>query len=252
MSEIDAASFEELRVRRTPRVKRKRAKKSDQDTQLAATAAREERRRLLRDLHDRVLQPLSSLRVRADLCLRELLAEPRALANELQIIRRNTDAVIAEIRGLLADNQGQSDLVAGTLERRLREELEIFRSRSGLRLDFQCSITNQSLPYEIERELYYSLREGVINAVRHSRASELRLSLGQDPGACRALLIDNGVGFDVAAVEGGSHYGLRAMRERIERLGGCFSIQTAPGKGTHISMTIPLRQNDDAADNKSN
>jgi signal transduction histidine kinase len=233
-------------------LKRKQAKKSDRGARLAAAAAREERRRLLRELHDRVLQPLSSLRVRADLCLRELLAEPRAMANELHIIRRNADAVISEIRRLLADNQGQSDLIAGTLERRLREELEIFRSRSGLRLDFQCTFTSHSLPYEIERELYYSLREGVINAVRHSRASELRLSLCQDPSACRALVVDNGVGFDPETVEGGSHYGLRAMRERIERLGGRFSIQTAPGKGTRISMTIPLRRNGSASDVKSN
>ncbi len=233
-------------------MKRKQVKKSAREAQLAIAAAQEERRRLLRDLHDRVLQPLSSLRARADFCLRELLAEPQGLEKELEIIRRNSDTVIAEIRCLLSDNQTQADLTAGTLERRLREELEIFCSRSGLRMDFQCTIASASLPHEIERELYYALREGVINAVRHSRASDLRLSLYREPTAYRALLIDNGVGFEVSSVEGGTHYGLRAMRERIERLGGHLTIQTAPGKGTEISMTIPLSDNSGGAGIKSN
>jgi signal transduction histidine kinase len=91
----------------------------------------------------------------------------------------------------------------------------------------------------VERELYFTLREGVINAVRHSRASELRLSLANDNGSCRASLEDDGTGFDLAATEGGSHYGLRIMRERIEKLGGRFTIETAPGKGTRISITVP-------------
>jgi signal transduction histidine kinase len=232
----------------TPPVKKKHLKKSDREAELARVAAQEERRRLLRDLHDRVLQPLASLRARADLCLRELLAEPQSLEQELQIIVRNSDTVITEIRRLLSDNQAQSELAAGTLERRLREELEIFCSRSGLRIEFQCTIASTSLPHEIERELYYALREGVINAVRHSRASDLRLSLRQEPTACRALLIDNGVGFDLAMTDGGTHYGLRSMRERIERLGGHCTIQTAPGQGTEISMTIPLSQSGGAAE----
>ena len=201
---------------------------------------REERRRIFRELHDRALQLLSSVRLRAEVCRRELIGNPPALEMELRTIEDNTEVAVAEIRRVLADNQGDTDLVAGTLERRLREELEIFRSRSGLQLTFQCAIDKPSLPYTVERELYFTLREGVINAVRHSRASDLLLSLSNDDGTCSATLEDNGTGFDLAATEGGSHYGLRIMRERIEKLGGRFVIDTAPGKGTRISMTIPL------------
>ena len=218
----------------------KRAKKIDLHNQTAAAAAQEERRRIFRELHDRALQRLSSVRLRAEVCRRELLDNPRALQEELQNIEKTTDTVIAEIRRLLAENQTPSDLVAGTLERRLREELDIFRSRSGLKLNFQCTIRSHRLSYEVERELYFTLREGVLNAVRHSRASELKLSLSQRDKICTATLADNGVGFDLSSAEGGSHYGLRSMRERIERVGGHFSIQTAPGKGTQILITIPL------------
>jgi NarL family two-component system sensor histidine kinase LiaS len=205
----------------------------------AAAAAREERRRIFRELHDRVLQLLSSVRLRAEVCRRELIRDPKALEKELLIIEENTELAVAEIRRLLSESQADTDLVAGTLERRLREEMEIFRSRSGLQLTFHCAIDSHSLPYAVERELYFTLREGVINAVRHSRASELRLSLANDNGSCRASLEDDGTGFDLAATEGGSHYGLRIMRERIEKLGGRFTIETAPGKGTRISITVP-------------
>jgi signal transduction histidine kinase len=207
----------------------------------AVAAAQEERKRIFRELHDRALQLLSSVRLRAEVCRRDLIGKPKALEKELLTIERDTEAAVAEIRRLLSESQGDTDLVAGTLERRLREELEIFRSRSGLHLTFHCTIGNHSLPYSVERELYFTLREGVINAVRHSRASELSLSLSHDDGTCNATLEDNGTGFELAATEGGSHYGLRIMRERIEKLGGQFAIDTAPGKGTRISMSIPLQ-----------
>jgi signal transduction histidine kinase len=219
---------------------KKESSKNGRAQSEAVAAAREERRRIFRELHDRTLQLLSSVRLRAEVCRREYIRDPKALEKELLIIEENTELAVAEIRRLLSESQADTDLVAGTLERRLREEMEIFRSRSGLQLTFHCAIDSRSLPYTVERELYFTLREGVINAIRHSRASELRLSLANDNGICKASLEDDGTGFDLGSTEGGSHYGLRIMRERIEKLGGRFVIDTAPGKGTRISMSIPI------------
>jgi signal transduction histidine kinase len=98
------------------------------------------------------------------------------------------------------------------------------------------------LPYDIERELYFTLREGILNAVRHARATELHLSLTQSSSAYEAKLRDNGVGFSLHSAEGSGHYGLKGMRERIHKIGGELTIDSAPGKGTEISITIPLRQ----------
>lgn len=218
---------------------KKQPKKAETQKDATTAAALEERQRIYRELHDRVLQLLSSIRLRAEVSRRELIESPRALEKELETIEKSTDKAITEIRRLLADNQTQSDLVAGTLERRLREELEIFRARAGLKLDFRCDIGTHSLSHAVERELYFALREGLINVIRHARASELKLRLFQDGNTCRATLEDNGVGFDVAATEGGSHYGLRIMKERIESIGGHFVIATAPGKGSRISIAIP-------------
>lgn len=205
----------------------------------SSDAASEERRRISRELHDRVLQLLSSVRLRAELCRRELINNPEVLEKELATIEKTADRAVAEIRRLLADNSSPPDLIAGSLERRLREELEIFCARSAMKVEFRCAIGSHSLAAETERELYFALREGLINAIRHARASELRLELFQDGPICKAVLGDNGSGFDLACIEGDNHYGLRIIRERIESIGGSVSIDTAPGEGTRISIAVP-------------
>lgn len=206
-----------------------------------AAAAVEERRRISRELHDRVLQLLSSLRLRAEMCRREFMNRPDILEKELTTIEKTAEKAVAEIRRLLADDRTASEIVAGSLERRLREEMEIFRARSGMKLEFRCAVGAHFLPVEVERELYFALREGLINAVRHSRASELILTLFQEGPFCKASLIDNGSGFDLAAINSDTHYGLRILRERIERVGGNLRIDTAAGQGTRISIEIPVK-----------
>jgi two-component system, NarL family, sensor histidine kinase LiaS len=205
------------------------------------TAVAEERQRIARELHDRALQMLSSARLRMESSRRNLLGQRHRLESELQAIEAIIDRAITEIRNVIADNQNVEALVAGSLERRLKEELEIFRARTGFKLQFQCAIGAHQLPTAIEREIYFTLREGLLNAVRHSRATELRLSLSQDKNGWRAKLSDNGVGFDPETADGGSHYGLKGMKERILKLGGNFSLKTAPGEGTEIEIIVPFQ-----------
>lgn len=207
----------------------------------AATAAlTEERQRISRELHDRALQLLSSVKLRAEVCRNQFLSDQKSLERELETIEKEIDTAIVEIRNILAETREPVKLAAGSLERRLKAELDIFRARTGFDLDFRCSVVARDLPYEIERELYFTLREGVLNAVRHARASQLTLSLSRDGTSCVACLSDNGVGFDMSAAEGGTHYGLKSMRERIKRIGGELTFQSAPGAGTQISIRIPL------------
>jgi signal transduction histidine kinase len=209
-------------------------------TSRLATAVVEERQRISRELHDRVLQLLATVRLRAETCHRQLLDNRSALESELQTIEDNIDKAITEIRNLLTENQSAEDLQAGTLERRLKQELEIFCARTGFKLDFRCAIGAHNLPMATERELYFTLREAILNAVRHSRATELHLSLKTTARVCEARLRDNGVGFDTASVGGTGHYGLAGMRERIRKIGGTLTLDTAAGKGTDIRIRIQL------------
>jgi signal transduction histidine kinase len=223
---------------------KKKIRKSESEVQATAAAVLNERQRISRELHDRVLQLLSSVKLRAEVCRSEFLANPKSLRQELETIEKETEKAITEIRNLLAESQSTEELKAGTLERRLKAELDIFRARTGFSLKFQCTVSARNLPYEIEKELYFTLREAVLNAVRHSRASELSLALRQTQSGLEAILRDNGVGFDVAAVEAHNHYGLRGMRERIHKIGGQLTVHTAPGEGTEIAISIPSANKD--------
>ena len=205
-----------------------------------AAAVVEERRRLSRELHDRALQLLTSARMRLDNCLHYLNSDPAALEKEILTIEDNLDHAITEIRNLLAENQIEEQMQAGSLERRLKEELSIFSARSGVQIDLHCAVDAHDLPIDIEKELYFTLREGVLNAVRHARASEIRLSLTRSQSSYHARLSDNGVGFIVAATVGGSHYGLKGMKERVQKLGGTLDIESVPGNGTRIDIQIPF------------
>jgi signal transduction histidine kinase len=205
-----------------------------------AAAVLEERERISRELHDRALQLLSTARLRLDMCQRQLADDATTLKKELSVVEENLDRAITEIRNLLTENQTDGELQVGSLERRLKEELDIFRARTGFKLDFQCAIGAHNLPAPIERELYFTLREGVLNAVRHSRATELHLSLSQTAKSCEARLRDNGVGFTVAAAEGSNHYGLKGMKERMRKVGGVLNLHTVPGQGTEIHISVPL------------
>jgi len=221
-------------------LKNKRNSRTGLQSAVAAAAVQEERRRISRELHDRVLQLLTTIQLRSELCLNELISKPKQLERELKTIAEAAHKAATEIRSLLLEKQ-VVHLAAGSLERRLKDEMEIFRARTGLKLEFECAIDAHDLPYEVEQELYFALREGIINAIRHSRASELNLSLTQNQTTCCVDLRDNGVGFDKSSVVGGGGFGLKGMRERIEKVGGHLVIETAPGKGTCISIEVPLR-----------
>ncbi|TMA59748.1 MAG: histidine kinase [Deltaproteobacteria bacterium] len=102
-----------------------------------ANAVTEERQRISRELHDRVLQLLSSVRLRAESCRRQLLDDRGVVENELRTIEDNIEKAITEIRNLLTENETGEELQAGTLERRLRQEMEIFFASTGFKLDFR-------------------------------------------------------------------------------------------------------------------
>jgi signal transduction histidine kinase len=91
-----------------------------------------------------------------------------------------------------------------------------------------------------EAIVYYVLREGFMNIVRHSHASRANVGLNQRNGELRGWIKDDGVGFEVASSLNGHRLGLRGMRERIEKAGGELQIQSSPGSGTTVSFTLPL------------
>jgi signal transduction histidine kinase len=97
-----------------------------------------------------------------------------------------------------------------------------------------------SLPHEIEREVYYALREALTNVTKHSHASRAEIQVVQTPDLLEASLKDNGVGFDQDKQKNRGGLGLSGMEDRIKKIGGQLTIKSSPGLGTSVSLAIPL------------
>jgi two-component system nitrate/nitrite sensor histidine kinase NarX len=95
----------------------------------------------------------------------------------------------------------------------------------------------------VEIEALRILQEALTNVYKHAYAHHVVVRLQNQSDFIEMSIHDDGQGFDLQSVdENGSHYGLRIMQERAERVGGRFKIQTAPGFGTHIRVSLPTEQ----------
>ena len=101
---------------------------------------------------------------------------------------------------------------------------------------------SRPLPEEIEQHLLRIAQEAVTNAVKHARASQVRIHLEMASRELSLRVADNGRGFeqDEAFSEVGGHFGLLGMRERAERLGGELQLHSEPGQGTEVAVTVPI------------
>ncbi len=203
-------------------------------------ATLEERRRIGRELHDRLLQVLASLGLRLEACRKHLIQTPKELAREIELMEETTRISMEEIRRFLAGKDTRT-LVPGTLVEKLREEMTFLRDGMGLKVVLETEPEDLSLPSEVEQEVYYVLREGLMNVARHSRASKTEIFMKEEGREIRGSLEDDGVGFDLAGVKDSSGFGLVNMDERIKKLGGKLSVEAHPGKGTRLSFRVPLK-----------
>ena len=203
-------------------------------------ATLEERRRIMQQLHDGLLQSLATHILRLETCRKYLIESPEQLEQELRSMEDDSRSSMKVIRQFLAGKEIQP-FPPGMLLEKLKDDLKFMRDRLGLRVILEAEPEDLNIPDEIERELYYVLREGLMNVTRHSHASQAEIFLKQNGTEVHGTLSDDGVGFEAAAATNGSGLGLNTMKERIKKLGGEFFIDPAPGKGTKISFVLPLQ-----------
>jgi signal transduction histidine kinase len=195
-----------------------------------------ERRRLARELHDETGQALTSilLGLKAleekvdDTDSRAAAAELRELVvATLQDVRR----LAVELRPSALDDFG---LVAA-LERLTASISE----QTGIAIDFEPALTTERLPEEVETALYRIVQESLTNVVKHAKARNVSVLLALKDGAVKAMIEDDGGGFDPAE-RTGEGFGLVGMRERLALLGGRLEIESSDGAGTTVAAEVPL------------
>ena len=205
----------------------------------ANVAAMQERRRIMFDIHDGILQSLATLILRLESTRGRLPESQSEAIQELQASEELSRFTMKDIRAFLAGKMDHP-IMAGTLIERLQDELRFIQEGLGLEVILDCQPDNLNLPTEVERELYYILREGLTNITRHSHASRVHFRLNQSKSAIEVSLEDNGIGLDPRTVEDGHGLGLRSMKERMEKLGGKLAVKSSPSSGTKISFSVPL------------
>jgi|GEM_PF-589210 len=201
-------------------------------------AALQERRRITYELHDGVLQTLAALILRLEACRATMASAKGELDRDLRDIEDLMRGSMKEIRQFLAGKDTQP-LIRGTLERRVRDELQFLRDGLGMRAILETQPEDLDLPPDVERELYYVIREGLTNVTRHSNASRVEINLRKGEKDLEGTLVDDGVGMNLNTSRS-CGLGLQSMRERIEKVGGEFKMKSSPGAGTNISFVVPI------------
>ena len=202
-------------------------------------AALVERRRIMQDVHDGLLQSLATQILRLETCRKQILESPRDLDRELRSIEDDTRNSMKVIRQFLAGGEIQS-VAPGMLIEKLKDDLRFLREGLGLQVTLETAPDDLDLPDTVEQDLYLVLREGLMNIARHSHASNANVTLRQTGTEIRGTLTDDGIGFDLAVPASDHGVGLSSMRERINKLKGELTIQSSPGRGAKISFILPL------------
>ena len=204
----------------------------------AQAATLQERRRIVYELHDGILQSLATLILRLEGCRGRLLKTQTELAEEIESVENLTRDSMNEIRQFLAGKDSQP-IASGMLIDKLREELRFLQEGLGLDVILESQPENLTLPAVIERETYYVLREALTNVTRHSHASRVEIQLEQVNGTLKGSLTDDGVGFNQKNLRTENGFGLSGMQQRMNKLGGKLLVESSPGYGTKVSFLVP-------------
>jgi signal transduction histidine kinase len=205
-----------------------------------AEERQDERLQIAAFLHDDLAQLLFRLSIQVDVARRHLDAGKVDDTEELLLeIKETKNRTSERIRALIRDLH-RSPLGRAGLGEAIRGFLAEMARESDVR--FHADIDEVDVPAPIALLLYHNAREGVMNALKHAKASNIWVAVeqkGDEGDEVEMTLRDDGVGFDVEAPGPEGHYGMTMMRERATVGGGTFAIQSVPGEGTTITVRFP-------------
>lgn len=201
-------------------------------------AQESERRRIANELHDSLGQNLSVIKNRAHLARQSALAQPDT-ATHLEAIERIVSDAITETRSLAhnlrpphIDQIGLTDCLNGLIQ-------EVSQS-SDIRFERRLENVDDIFKDEKATNVYRIVQEALNNLVKHSRATNASVTLQRDVRTVQLRVADDGVGFDIHKMTSRRGLGLTSIAERARMLGGKLEVQSAPKKGTQLTVELPF------------
>ncbi len=213
----------------------------------ALMAQEEERRRISRELHDETSQALSGLVLNLqaviemvemagiqDSRIRETLKKAHGLAVE---VGNEVHRLIVNLRPTLLDSLG--------LVPALRQHAESVLTPLGISVSFQFDELGRTLPKDVETNLFRVAQGAIGNIQQHSKATSASISLKIIGNDLEMTISDNGVGFNVSQIRtvepSGRGAGLFSMKERVQLMGGNCNVKSQPGRGTTVTVRVPMQ-----------
>jgi len=203
-------------------------------------AIAQERDRISKDLHDGIIQNLYAVSLGLESVADMLGAEGHAAGPSIEDAIDSIHHAIGDIRNFIVGLR--SDLLDGVgLSTGLASIVDETRQHTSIAITLDVSGSPGDAEPEITSHLLAIAREALSNVVRHSRATNARITAQGPPSTSSVVLVveDDGTGFDPAAVTRHGHQGLSNMRERAAAIGGTLSWEPAPGAGTRVVVRLP-------------
>ena len=202
-----------------------------------------ERARVSREIHDTLLQSLAAIGVELETIATQLEPSQEPARNGLRRLRRQVGHCLREARESILELRHNS-MKPRALVDVLRELSEKTTKTRGIRTEFTVTGRPRPCSGDADVQLLRIAQEAVANAVKHGRATEIRITLAFEKHGMRLSIVDNGCGFVPEerdpAPAAGEHLGLLTMRERAARLRGQLALISSPGVGTTIEAAVPL------------
>lgn len=199
-----------------------------------------ERARIARDLHDDLGSSLTQVSL--------MLEEMNGAALNPEDLKRQSAAIAVRVRDLAHDLHSvvwtvdpKNDSLVDLVDFLSGFFLQSFRPTSiRTRLEVDDPIPNTPLSPEARHHIFLVVKEAVNNAIKHSRATEVKLTLRCVESIFKITFADNGIGFTPAASAGAKRHGLQNMQARVRELSGEFEVVSIPGRETVIHFSFPL------------
>jgi two-component system sensor histidine kinase UhpB len=198
----------------------------------------EQSKRIAHAVHDEAGQLLAAVFLRLDEASRELAPSCGSCFDEikrmLQMIEVQLREIAHDLRPTVLDDLGLMPAIEGFVDR--------VSKRYGIEITCESTVASR-FPAPVETTIYRVVQESLNNVVKHANASRADIRITQDGRNVKCLIQDNGAGFNLDEVlsrKGSRGLGLLGIRERVDAVGGELAIQSLPGNGTTLFITIPM------------
>ncbi len=211
-------------------------RKAQRLEQQAALA--EERSRLAKDLHDGLGANLTHLTLLADRAGQE---PSESLAQRIRDLAATSREATRSLKDFLWTTQPVDETLEGLTTRICQHAEDFLRaSKIACRFDLPEELPSHPLPANVRLNLFLTAKEALHNLVKYSAATEARIQVVLEQGTFIIVIADNGRGFDLGAARDQGR-GLGNMASRVREIGGQFTLDSAPGRGTTIRISIPIK-----------